>query len=109
MANIAVQVVTPAGIVPTFAACAGGGDTIVGAQDGDVVWLESTHSSDQTATFEATVAVAEGYTELDKAQIAAAATDRRCFKLTRQYIADDGTVAVTYSGVTGLTIGVFRA
>lgn len=113
MANLTVQSVVigttaPNGIAPTYAAAAGGGDTFT--HPGDPVWVhvKNGHSSSQTVTIGYERACDQGFTH--DAVAAVVNAGERIIPVPRTRFADasTGVVSITYSGVTALTVGVFR-
>lgn len=111
MATLTTQAVTTAGIVPSFAAAAGGGDkvrpgnhtylAVVNGGGGSItVTIDDPNSLNpgNAAAFnpDLSVAVAAGATKYIGPLTA-----------TRFRNSSDGLVAVSYSGVTSVTVGAF--
>lgn len=109
MANITPQNL-PAGtpLAATFVAAAGGGDVIIQARSGMLVVFNNLHSADWTVTVESEVGTSEGYAEADEPILVPFATDFAFWIIPPQYISVTNTVALTYSGVTLLTLAAFR-
>lgn len=109
MATLTVQSVSSAGVVPSsLVAAAGGGDQF--SNDGNVlldvangggspitVTIASQRACDQGSTHNTTVTVTNGTTK----RIGKFPIDR--------YNDASGFVQVTYSGVTSVTVGAFKA
>ena len=107
MATLTVQQVTRAGITPSYASCAGGGDEF--ANDGKtLIHVKNGHTSPQTVqvTIQKTV---DGESAGTKDVAVTNAQERMIGPFpTDIYNDNNGKVQLTYSGVTSLTIGVFR-
>lgn len=106
MATLTTQRITQAGIVPSFASAAGGGDKFT---PGDTTHLEVINGSggDITVTIDSKVASNYG-TDVNLAVVVAAGTRAKIGPLPAQRFAGtDGLGDITYSGVTSLTVGVF--
>jgi hypothetical protein len=111
MAALTIQTVATAGVVPTYTAAAGGGDTFAptspekhmlhvknGGGSINVVIDDPTSTDPGSATAfnpDTTIAVANGSEKM-------ILVDPARFKNT-----STGNVAITYSGVTSVTVGVF--
>lgn len=108
MAALATQVVTRdgTGLNPTYAAAAGGGDTV---KPGDRVFLhvKNGHSSPQTVTV-ATPGNVAGLAIADLAIAVPNAGERMIGPIDGNFRAANGLAAITYSGVTSLTIAAIR-
>lgn len=107
MATIAVQQVTLAGITPALVAASGGGDKTT---PGDTTWLYVLNGggSPITVTITATVASNTGRLNNEGGSVAAGAIGIfGPLKASRFAAASDGTVGISYSGVTSVTVGVF--
>jgi len=108
MATLTVQQVTLAGVVPTTASAAGGGDKFA---PGDNTWFEITNGGGGsiTVTFDNVTPSNYGSDDNVAVAVAAAATKRfGPFNPNRWAAAADGLVAVTCSGVTTVTVAVWR-
>ena len=108
MATLATQVIAQAGLAPTYASCAGGGDKFT---PGDNVFLhvKNTNGSTRTVTVESKVLSNYG-TDVNVAVVVAATTgDVMIGPLPSQRFAgSDGLGDLSYDAVTGLTIAVVR-
>lgn len=107
MATLATQQIAQAGIVPTYAAAAGGGDKFT---PGDNVFLhvKNGHSSPQTVTVDSKVASNYG-TDVNLAVAVTNASEAMIGPLPAQrFQGSDGLGDLSYSGVTALTIAVVR-
>jgi hypothetical protein len=116
MALLTVQQITKAGLAPTYAAAAGGGDTFAVGQ-GQAVFLHVKNASgspitvtvddpnsqppESAATFNPDLSVS----------VPATTGDRMIGPINAERFVNPSTglVSVTYSGVTSLTVGVFKA
>lgn len=110
MAALATQVIVPGGVTPSYAACAGGGDTFVPDKD---TFLHVKNGSGGSLTVTVAVPGTERYgvATADVAVAVAAGTERMIGPFPAEIFADSslsGSAAITYSGVTSLTIGVFK-
>lgn len=109
MADLTTQKITRAGIGPTYAACAGGGDKFI--PDDDVyVHIKNGSGGALTATF-ATPGDVDGEPIDDRTVSVPAGGERVIGPFPKTIFAnnaDGGKCAITYSGVTTLTIGVFE-
>lgn len=108
MATLATQRITRAGIVPAYAAAAGGGDKFT---PGSNVFLEVVN--DDSGSINVTV-ITQGTDSLGNAiadnVIAVAGNTKKKigpFPSGRYKAAADGLASITYSAVTSVTIGVF--
>lgn len=113
-AVLSVTDITEAGVTMTLASAAGGGDSFANDSSGRVI-LVVTNGSGGSITVTCTPATASiavpGYGTLTKATgcgaVGAGAT--KIFgPFPTTYNDSNGRVAVTYSGVTSLTVGAFR-
>ena len=109
MAVLATQLVTRAGVAPTYAAAAGGGDRFT---PGPATWLHVKNASGGAITV--TVVTprndAWGNTIADNTISVPATTGERVigpFPAEAYGSVTDGLADITYSGVTSLTIGCF--
>lgn len=108
MANLVTQQITPAGLAPTYAAAAAGGDKIA---PGPNVFLhvKNTGGSPATVTVDDPNSVgpsgAAQYNPDLSVSVPATTGDRMIGPLGSRFQAStDGLVAITYSGVTGVTV-----
>ena len=106
MAQLALQTISRAGIAPSYAAASGGGDQF--ANDGrQFVHRKNGSGSSITATF-VTPRTVDGQGVADLAVAIPAGAERIVGPFPKATFNDeDGNVAITYSGVTSLTVGVF--
>ncbi len=108
MATLATQTHSLAGLVPTYAAAAGGGDRFT---PGDNVYLEVVNGSGASITVTVDSKVNSNYgTDVNVAVAIAAGARAKIGPFPAQrFAASDGLGDITYSGVTTLTVGVFAA
>lgn len=111
MAAIATQNIVPAGVAPSYAAANGGGDTFVPDKD---TFLHVKNGSGGALTVTVAVPGTERYgvATADLAVSVPAGAERMMGPFPADVFADSsiaGSAAVTYSGVTSLTIGAFKA
>mgnify|MGYP001562877003 CR=1 FL=1 len=110
MATLTVQKVTRLGITPSFAACTGGGDKFLPSAN-TYIELKNTSGGALTVTV-APAKVPIPDTTITFAAVSIPATTGD--KIIGPFPADvfaaaaDGLAAVTYSGVTSLTIAAFE-
>lgn len=109
MATLATQLVTRAGIAPTYAAAAAGGDRFA---PGPSTWLHVKNASGGaiTVTIVTPRNDALGNTVADNTVSVPATTGERVigpFPAEFYGSLTDGLADITYSGVTSLTIGCF--
>lgn len=109
MADLATQNISRAGIVPSFSAAAGGGDKFIPDED---TYIEAINGSGGAITVTiATPKTVDGEAIADRAVSVAAGARRKIGPFPKSLFADpadSGKAAITYSGVTSLTIGVFK-
>ncbi len=113
MANLATQVVNRAGLAPSYAACTAGGDTFTPDAQ---TFLHVKNASGGALTV--TVAIGSGAAApipnvaIGNVAVSVPATtgDRMIGPFPATYFADPttGLAAITYSGVTSLTIAVVK-
>jgi hypothetical protein len=109
MAVLSVQRITEAGITPTYAAAAGGGDSFP-ASGTEMVHVKNGSGAPITVTFDGPNTDNFGVTGNDHdLAISVPATGERMVKLANiaRFRDANGSVQMTYSGVTSLTVGVF--
>ena len=116
MALLSVQDIVEGGLEATYASATGGGDTV--KIDGNAagrlfLHVRNGHSSPQTVTVTpaTTSANVPGFGTLTRAAIAVAVTnaEERFIPITEAAFANSsGLAAITYSGVTSLTIAAIR-
>jgi hypothetical protein len=107
MAVLTLQDITPAGIGPTYVAAAGGGNTF--ANNGRVMLhVRNAGGASITATIVSARTCNFGF-QHDLAVVVPNGGERMIgpFPIER-FNNDAGMVAVTYSGVTSVTVGVFE-
>lgn len=106
MAALTLQTLVPGGSASTLVAAAGGGDT---CPAGDHVFLEALNGSGAPITITlVTPGTVDGLAIADRAVIVPAG-ERWKIPVGRGYAAADGQCSITYSGVTTLTVGAFKA
>jgi hypothetical protein len=109
MALLASQSITRAGLASAYAAAAGGGDTFTPDKD---TYLEVINGSGGSITV--TIATprtdAYGNAIADNAVAIAAGVTKKIGPFPAEAYADPttGLASITYSGVTSLTVGVFK-
>lgn len=105
MAALALQVLVPGGSASTLTAAAGGGDT---CPAGDGIFLEANNGSGGPLTITlATPGTVEGLAIADRPVIVPAG-ERWKIPVPRIFADSTGRCAITYSGVTTLTVGCFK-
>lgn len=112
MATLTKQQIVTTGLAPTFAACAGGGDKVA---PGDTTFIEVKNASAGALTVtiddpnSASPSGAQAFNPDLSVSVPATTGDRMIGPLPAARFANsaDGLVAITYSGVTSLTIGAF--
>jgi hypothetical protein len=102
MAALATQTIVPGGVGPTYAAAAGGGDTFTPDND-TFVHIKNGSGGALTATF-AISGTYHGLTVTNLAVSVPAGGER----MIGPFPADAFSGGITYSGVTSLTVGVFK-
>lgn len=108
MANLPTQQVTLAGLAPQFVAAAGGGDKLA---PGDRTCLHVKNASGAPITVTVDSVRQSDYGQDSNVVVTVPATtgDRMVGPFPAQRFAGtDGKVAVTYSGVTSLTVAAVR-
>ncbi|MEV0584106.1 hypothetical protein [Nonomuraea sp. NPDC050310] len=103
MAALALQVLVPGGSASTLTAAAGGGDTAP-CGDGNFLEVLNGDASSKTVTL-ATPATFHGLAISDR-QVTIPAGERWKIPLPVSVYGQD--VAITYSAVTSVTVGVFK-
>lgn len=106
MALLTVQVVSTTGIIPTYVAAAGGGDTatITGAGQ-HFLHVKNGGGSSISVTLDSVVLCSYGV-DHDLITAVGAGAEKMIGPIDRTRYGD--TIAIAYSGVTTVTIGVFR-
>lgn len=108
MALLTVQSITRAGVLPTYAAAAGGGDTFLPSTD---TFLHVKNGSGGALTVTAaTPGSVAGLAIADAAVSVPATSERMIGPFPAEYFADPttGLCNVTYSGVTSLTVAAVQ-
>ncbi len=108
MATLATQSITRAGLEATYAAAAGGGDKF--APDANAVLHVKNGSGGDITVTVATQGTVVGNPIADNAVVVTAGEERFIGPWPYEHYsaAADGLAAITYSGVTSLTVAVFR-
>lgn len=109
MATLAVQQINRAGVLATYAACAGGGDKFLPDID-TVIHVKNGSAGALTVTVVTPGTIAD-LAVADVVVSVPATSERFIGPFPAQHFADptDGLAAVTYSGVTTLTIAALKA
>lgn len=107
MAELTVQNIVVTGLEATFASAAGGGDTF--RNDGKTL-LEVVNGSGADITVTITTPATAGGIAIDNPAIVVTAGERRHIGPFEPALFNNssGLVAITYSGVTSLTIAALR-
>ena len=108
MATLVTQIHASAGLTPTFASAAVGGDRFT---PGDDVYLEFVNGSGGSITVTIDSKVNSNFgTDVNEVIVigAGARAKSRCRPAQRFGSPTDGLGDITYSGVTSLTVGVFQ-
>jgi hypothetical protein len=112
MADLAKQSITLLGVAPAYVAAAGGGDKIVGPSERVFLHVKNGGGSPQTVTVATPRTDPEtGLAEADVAVSVPAGGERMIGPFRASTFgdpADAGKAAVTYSGVTSVTVGCFE-
>ncbi len=108
MATLATQLVTRAGVIPSYAAAAGGGDAFT---PGPTVWLHAKNASGGSITITVVTSKTDaiGNPVADNTIAIAAGAEKAFGPFPYEHYADNATGlgSITYSGTTSLTIGAF--
>lgn len=110
MATLSTQAVNRAGVGPTYAACAGGGDRFTPSSN-TYLHVKNGSGGALTVTVAATRVPKPNQTISNNVVSVPAAGERMIGPFPwEDYVATDGSglADITYSGVTSLTIGVFQ-
>jgi hypothetical protein len=111
MAALATQAIVPGGVGPTYAAAAGGGDTFTPDKD-TFIHVKNGGGSGITVTIAVPGTERYGVATADAAVTVPNGGERMIGPFPAEIFADSaltGAAAITYSGVTSVTIGVFKA
>lgn len=108
MATLATQNISRAGIAPTYAAAAGGGDKFAPTKD-TYLHVKNGSGGALTVTIVTPKTTSFGAAISDIAVSVPATSERVIGPFPQQHFADtdDGLGDITYSGVTSLSVGVF--
>lgn len=112
MAVLTAQNISRVGLVPAYVAAAGGGDTFVDDASGRLfVHVKNASGGSITVTLVSTAVVAanSGLATANLGVAVAAGSERMIGPVSTNFINPESkVVSLTYSGVTSLTIGVFK-
>lgn len=108
MATLAIQNIVLAGLNPSYAAAAGGGDDFLNTGREYVEFVNAS-AGDITVTINSQKNCDQGF-DHDQAVVVTASQRRKIGPFTpgRWNDPSDNKLKMTYSGVTSLTVGVFR-
>ncbi|MES2867625.1 MAG: hypothetical protein V4703_12855 [Actinomycetota bacterium] len=108
MAALATQSVVRAGVIPSYAACAGGGDTFLPGRN-TFLHVKNASGGALTVTVVTPRTDQWGNAVADNAISVGAGAEKMIGPFPAESYADPstGVANITYSGVTTLTIGVF--
>lgn len=109
MATLATQSVARAGVAPSYAAATAGGDKFTPDRD-TFLHVKNGSGGALTVTIATPRTDQVGNPVADNAISVPAAGERMIGPFPAEHYADpaDGLAAITYSGVTSLTVGAFR-
>lgn len=108
MATLSVQQVVQSGLGPTYAAAAAGGDKV---PPGENVWLHVKNTGGGAITVTVDSKTPSNYgTDADLSVSVPATNGERLIGPVpaQRFAGTDGLADITYSGVTGLSIGAFK-
>lgn len=109
MAVLTVQQLALAGAVPSYAAAAGGGDSFVCPKPGRTfLHVKNAHSAPQSVIVASQATARSGLAATANTVSVVNATEKMILIDDIVWIDANGSVQLTYSGVTLLTIGVFQ-
>lgn len=108
MATLAIQTIDNDGLTPAYVSAAGGGDKVVCGQ-GCYVHVKNGSGGSITVTVVTPETVDGDLAVGDRNVSVAAGAEAKIAVGSRYRNPSDGLAALTYSGVTSLTIGSFRA
>jgi hypothetical protein len=106
MAALTLQVLVPGGSESNLVAAAGGGDTCP-AGPGVFLEVDNADAAPKTVTL-VTPGIYDGLTLADRA-VTVPAGERWKIPVPKLFAAADGQCSITYSAVTSVTVGVFKA
>lgn len=109
MAALTTQAVARTGLEATYASCAGGGDTFLPSKD-TILHVKNGSGGDITVTIVTPRTDGVGNAVADNAIVVTAGEERFIGPFPAEIYASPSTglASIAYSGVTTLTIGVFR-
>lgn len=109
MATLATQNVSRAGVAPSYAAAAGGGDKFTPDHE-TFLHVKNASAGSLNVTVVTPRTDALGNAVSDNVVAVPAAGERLIGPFPAEHYADptDGLASITYSGVTSLTVGAFR-
>jgi hypothetical protein len=109
MATLTTQVIALAGLAPAYVSASGGGDKVTMSGDRTFLHVKNGGGSPITVTLAATAAI-RGQTATAPTVSVPAAGERMIGPLTADLLAgtSDGLCAVSYSGVTTVTVAAIR-
>lgn len=108
MAALATQQAVPAGLNPSYVACASGGDTFV-ADGRTALVVKNGDSSSHTVTIASKKAAVPGLSVANLAVTVPAGAERHILVDGVSYTdATTGAASITYDAVTGMTIAAIR-
>lgn len=111
MAQLATQVVTPSGLVPTFAAATVGGDTCNPGSGGSFLVVKNGGGAPITVTIDDPLTPIPGGSNAnpDSVIVVTNATERWiALDPNRHARPSDGLAAITYTGVTSVTVACIQ-
>lgn len=111
MAALATQTIVPGGVAPSYAAAAGGGDTFTPDKD-TFLHVKNGGGSPITVTIAVPGNTRYGVATSDVAVSVTNAQERMIGPFPAEAFGDSalsGAAAITYSAVTSVTVGVFKA
>lgn len=109
MANLATQNITRAGLTSALVAAAGGGDTFT-PDDRTFLYIKNGGGGAITVTIVTPAVAIPDVAIADTAVSVGAGSERMIGPFPPPYYADpaDGLADITYSGVTSVTVGIFK-
>jgi len=109
MAALSIQTIAITGIVPSYSAASGGGDTFVCSTDRTYLHVKNGGGSPITVTVVTPGEAAPGVAIADVAVSVSNGSEKIIGPFYAALYQDStGTAAVTYSAVTSVTIGAFK-
>lgn len=107
MATLAPQEITRSGLVPAFAAAAGGGDKFLRGGGSRYVEVINGGVGSINVTIESQAQPGPGEAVADEVVAVANGARKKIGPFPEAFEDADGYVNLTYSGVTSVTVGVF--